>query len=118
MIVTKVETILLEPLEENLLRQTERVEVVEVIKNDEEDGDRQALQGPDLEAENGESQVFQVKEQEKLIQGGQIQVEEGIETLNLNQLLIATIGEKAALGGRNDLDLDLHQKSTRRNDVE
>ena len=107
--------ILLEPLEETLPLQTERVEVVEVIKNDEEDGDRQALQGQDLEAENDGSQVFQVEEQGKIVRGALIPVEEGIKTPNRNQVLIATIEVKAAQEGRNVLDLDLHQKSTRKN---
>ena len=114
----KDEMIHLVHLEENLHHSIEKVEVVKVIKNDEEEEDLPVHQGQDREAENEESLVLQVEEQLKAVTEGLIQFEEEIETQSPNLAQKAMIEVKAAQEGRNVHDQDLHRENIRKSDVE
>ena len=113
-----VATILLELLEEILLHQKEKIEVAEVVKNEEEERDHQVHQGQDPEVESDENLALQIEELGKVAIGGQIQVAEEIRSQSRNQAQKAMIEGKAAQEGQNDLVLDLRQENIRKSDVE
>ena len=114
----KDEMIHLEHQEENLHHSIEKVEIVEVIKNDGEEEDLPVHQGLDREAENEESLVPQLEERLIAVTEYLIQVEEEIETQSPNLAQKAMIEVKAALEGRNVHDQDLHRENIRKSDVE